>query len=586
MFLRWLQGVCAAVLISVALLSHSQLVSAQQNDAFFVQIEAQPNLRTATDRARIFASRLPDVNGFALGAGWYGIALGPYTRDEAERVLRSYRNAREIARDSYLVEASRLQQQFWPVGASVLNDLAAATQSTQATQVAEEPPQVEAELIVPDETPAEARRSEAQLTRDEKKALQVALQWAGFYRGAIDGAYGRGTRGSMAAWQGANGFDETGVLTTAQRAALLGQYNAVLEDLDLAMVQDARAGVAVMMPTARVAFEKYDYPFAHYAGPDGSKVLLISQEGNQNTLFGLYDIMQTLDIVPLDGPRERRDSSFRLKGENGQIVSETIARLVDGQVKGFTLVWPAGDEDARTRLLAEMEKSFETSSAVLAPSDADASGQAIDLVSGLTIRKPRLSRSGFFVDGRGVVVTTTDAIGSCSRITLDEDTPASVIASDNARGIAVLRPAEPLAPRAVASFSAGVPRLGSDVAVAGFSYEGVLGAPSMTFGNLSDLKDLTGNTERKRLAMVTLPGDAGGPVLDAGGGVLGMLLPSTALGRSLPEDVQFAANGAAIDAVLQGAGVALASADSSVPINTVDLGTRARDMTVLVSCWD
>ena len=62
------------------------------------------------------------------------------------------------------------------------------------------------------------------------------------------------------------------------------------------------------MPTAAVAFDKYESPFAHYGSTNeiGAQLYLISQPGDQSTLFGLYDIMQTLEIVPLDGPRERK----------------------------------------------------------------------------------------------------------------------------------------------------------------------------------------------------------------------------------------------------------------------------------------
>jgi hypothetical protein len=49
--------------------------------------------------------------------------------------------------------------------------------------------------VIQEETPAEARQSEAQLTREERDALQIAMQYFGFYQGGIDGAFGpaRGT---------------------------------------------------------------------------------------------------------------------------------------------------------------------------------------------------------------------------------------------------------------------------------------------------------------------------------------------------------------------------------------------------------
>ncbi|WP_290557942.1 trypsin-like peptidase domain-containing protein [Aestuariivita sp.] len=556
-----------------------------QQDVVWVQIEAQPSLSAAQDAARRYAGAMPDVNGFALGGGWYAVVLGPYLRADAERVLQIYRADRLIPNDSYIQLTSRLGQQFWPVGANTLGQV----QTPQVTQETPQQPVVQAPAPQPtDESPADARRSEAQLTRDERRALQIALQWAGYYNAAIDGAFGRGTRGSMAAWQVDRGYPETGILTTAQRAELLADYNAPLTSVGMAMVRDDEAGIEMLLPMGEVTFETYEPPFAHYgtAGDLGARVLLISQPGDQTTLFGLYEIMQTLKIVPLEGPRRRGSDSFTLEGRNSAIVSYTEAALRDGQIKGFTLIWPSGDEPRRERVLAEMKASFARVEGVLDPATGSEAVQDIDLISGLEIRKPRVSRSGFFIDASGTVVTTSEVVESCTRITLEADVEAELVTEDRALGVAVLRPGAPLAPMSVARFVATQPRLQSDVAVAGYSYEGVLGAPSLTFGTLSDLKGLRGETELKRLALAALPGDAGGPVLDTGGTVLGMLLPRATRGPQLPGDVSFAANATAIGNVLADAGLSPQRAVNGAAITPTELSRVASGMTVLVSCWD
>ncbi|MEZ5714291.1 MAG: serine protease [Paracoccaceae bacterium] len=435
--------------------------AAAQQDIAWVQIEALPSLTAAEERVRAYAGRLPDVNGFALGGGWYGVVLGPYTGADAERVLNVYRTESEIPRDSFIAYSSAFQQQFWPVGANLLNlplagqttALAQPQQEPQATQPQAGNSQAEQQPAPADETPRQARESEAQLSREDRMQLQVMLQWAGFYDGGIDGAFGRGTRGSMAAWQEANGFEASGILTTLQRAALKKQYNAVLEGLGLQTVADTTAGIEMQMPMGVVAFSKYSPPFVHYdARGDGpARVLLISQEGDQNTLYGLYDIMQTLEIVPEKGERERKGDSFVLTGQNDRIVSYTEAELKGGEIKGFTLIWAAGDEERRQRLLSEMRNSFKRLDGVMSPAEGADEVQKIDLVSGLEIRRPKLSRSGFFVDRNGTVVTTADAVAQCDRITLEDEYEARVVYTDAARGVAVLRAAEPLAPGAVAA---------------------------------------------------------------------------------------------------------------------------------------
>ena len=563
----------------------------QDQDVVWVQIEAQPSLTQASEQIRKYAERLEDVNGFALGSGWYGVALGPYTRADAETVLRVYRNEGLIPRDSYIALSATYRSQFWPAGINLLNLPQPTDPVTEITETSDVPSleQVPAEPAVADETPSEARASEARLTRDERKELQSWLQWAGYYNAAIDGAFGRGTRASMAAWQADNGFEQTGVLTTLQRETLRKQYFAVLEGMDLRRETDFAAGVEMLIPRGVVKRGNTEFPFVHFdaSGEIPAKVLLISQAGDQTTLFGLYDIMQTLEIVPLTGERKREKDSFVLTGENAKIVSHTEARLENGEIKGFTLVWPAGDEERRTRILGEMQASFERIDGVLDPAAGSNSAQSIDLLAGLELRKPKMARSGFFVDGNGTVVTTSEAVQGCSKITLEGDLEAQIVATDDSLGLAVLRPTKPLAPIRIAMLREGDARLQSDVAVSGYSYEGVLGAPTLTFGQLSDVRGLNGETSLKRLAMSALPGDAGGPVLDGQGSVIGMLLPRDgASTKALPEGVRFATGSDAIRTALASAGLNIQTDTPQTTLSAEDLARLGRDMTVLVSCWE
>ena len=605
----------AAVVLSLHALAITIVSPAQAQQTaqqtVWIQVAARPTLASANQEAQLLAAKIPDVAGFALGGGWYGILIGPYTREDANRVLQVYRSEGQIPRDSFIAFPSNLRNQFYPLGEDAAQapqpvqpvvpeatapetaeptpdtNLATADPATSAAEPAE--PQQIAVPALPDESPAEARRSEQRLSRDERKDLQIALKAAGFYNSSIDGAFGRGTRGSMSDWQSAKGFEATGVLTTAQRQILLDDYNAPLISVGMARISDLEAGIALEIPTGEVAFNRYEPPFAHYdsTGDLGVRVLLISQRGDKSTLYGLYDIMQTLEIVPLDGPRARNGNSFTLEGRNSRFVSYTQASLKNGEIKGFTLLWPAEDEARRSRVLAAMQASFERLDGVLDDAAGADIQQDIDLLSGLEVRKPKMSRSGFFVSNDGVVVTSADVVQGCTRITLDHGYTADVLANDAQSGMAILRPTQPLAPMAVAELSPQSPRLQSEVAVSGFSYGGVLGAPSLTWGKLADVKSLEGDTRVARLALVAQPGDVGGPVVDATGGVLGMLLPVSAEARQLPAGVSFAVNAEAIRSAMEAAGLSVHSElAGSSPLPTQALAQRATGMTVLGSCWE
>ncbi|NRB17637.1 MAG: trypsin-like peptidase domain-containing protein [Rhodobacteraceae bacterium] len=558
-------------------------------NSVWIQVAAHPSLADAKARAAQLSSQLPDVSGFTLGGGWYGVVLGPYSRADAERAMQVYRGQGQIPRDSFIAFGRNLRQQFWPDG---VEPSTAAT--TLPATLAPITPQVEAIQPTPapfDESPAQARRSERQLSADQRKALQIALKAAGFYSAAIDGSFGRGTRASMTDWQAANGYELSGILTSLQRQALLDEYNAPLLSVGMASMTSGDAGITMQIPTREVAFARFEPPFAHYDSKDDGeiRVLLISQPGDKRTLFGLYDILQTLEIVPLVGPRKRGADSFTIEGRGKGMVSFTQASLKNGEIKGFTLIWPAGDEHRRTRVLTAMRTSFTRIDGVLDPAAGGDAQQSIDLLSGLQIRQPRMSRSGFYVDGAGTVLTTSDVVAGCTRITLDHDYTAELLSNDSANGLAVLRPKTPLAPMAVAEFSTTSPRLQSEVAVSGYSYEGILGAPSLTWGTLADIKSLDGNSGIARLDLAAQTGDAGGPVLDGSGAVLGMLLPQEIGARQLPKGVSFAANAAAIRAVLTEAGLSARDRNAEAEAATLTHAAMNRlvnGMTVLVSCWN
>ncbi|GAB5433693.1 MAG: trypsin-like peptidase domain-containing protein [Epibacterium sp.] len=586
-----------AVILCLSALSGASQAQQSSAGGVWIQVAARPSLQQAQEEARNFAARLPDVSGYALGGGWYGIVIGPYARPDAEQVLRVYRAEGQIPRDSFITFSSNLRSRFYPVGADAdTGTTAPAPLTTSDAETAPPEPaedatsEVTPEVVVVDETPAEARQSERALTREERIDLQIALKAAGFYTSGIDGAFGRGTRASMSDWQVARGYEPTGVLTTAQRQALMDEYNAPLISTGMASYTDERAGIRMDLPLGEVAFSRYEPPFAHFdtAGDLGARVLLISQPGDRRTLYGLYDIMQTLEIVPLEGPRERSGDRFTLEGRNSDIVSYTEARLDNGEIKGFTLVWPAGEEARRARVLSAMQESFTRLENVLDPAAGMDDAQSIDLVSGLEIRKPRLSHSGFFVSGDGVVVTTADVVNGCGSVTVDRDVKAEVLLRDSEAGIAVLKPSEALAPMATAPLAANTPRLRSALAVSGYSYGGILGAPSLTWGALSDLKGLQGESHLARLDLTAQPGDAGGPLLGKDGTVHGMLLPEATNGPTLPEGVRFALKGEVIRMALEQAGVGLpateAAATGELPISI--LQKEATGLTTLVSCWE
>lgn len=567
----------------------------------WIQIEAQPTLRAAEERARAYAGAFDDVAGFALASGWYAIVLGPYAGGQAAERLSGLRSERLVPGDSFVADGGNFRQQFWPLGAPAPGAVVPAEPSAAVpaepavtSPAATSPAAPLREEALPEETLAESRRAEAALSRPERQDIQSALQWQGFYSAAIDGAFGAGTRAAIAAFQATRGAEQTGVLTTSQRRALIQGWQDAQAAIGLERIRDEEAGIEIDLPMGLVQFERYAPPFAHYDERDGSgvRVLLISQPGDQAALAGLYDLLQTLEIVPMDGPRERRARSFEISGRNPRLESYSYAELASGLIKGYVVVWPTSDGDRMSRVLTAMKASFRAAgNRALDPGFVPLDdARRAEMLTGLAPRRPALTRSGFFIDPRGTVLTVAEAVAGCDRITLDGTQEAEVVKADAALGVAVLRPRVALAPRNHARFAEQPPREGSEVAVAGYSFGEQLSLPTVTFGSFALIGDGAGGAEAAaptaRLLLDALPGDIGGPVLDATGAVIGLLLPRAEGGaRVLPAEVGFVAPVPALTGWLSAGGLGFSAGNGRGALAPEDITAIGSDIAVMVSCW-
>lgn len=547
-----------------------------QSDLAWIQLEAAPDLATAEAHARVFAAGAANLAGFAAGGKWYVLALGPFSLAEAAGRMTTLKQTGQIPNDAYITDGSAHGQQFWPIGAAAAQtDVMTATDAPQP--VADAP--IVPAIVPTDETPEQARAAEQALPREDKALLQTALAWYGFYDSKVDGSFGKGTRASMAAWQTANGFEPTGVLSTQQRARLTGGYSADQAEFGFELITEPESGIEISLPSAMIAFDHYEPPFVHYAeqNASGLRMILISEPGDETTLAGLYQVLQTLDVMPAAGERGLDGTSFTLNGANDKIASFAYAKASKGAVKGYLVTWVPAIADKMARILPALKSSFRSiGDKALDPGlvPLEASVRA-GLLAGMTVKVPTLTASGFFVDDLGHVVTAAQTVAACARITLDGETEAQVLTTDG--GLALLEPASPMSPLAVAAMATAPARIGGPVVAAGYAMNIPLPAPVLSLGSI----------DAAEADVVTLSigqTNSGGPVLDEFGAVQAMILPPRD-GETLPKGIALAGGGAGALAQFLADNSITQTGAQTAALTPDALSALAMGITVQVSCW-
>ena len=585
--MRYDLGLCIAMWL--ALIAGASVAQ----DMRWIQIEAQPSLLEAETRARIYAQEFPDTQAHSIGSGWYAITLGPLPEDQADLRMSQLRARAAIPRDSFLATGANYRQRIYPIGPTPT--AVTPAQTAKADVVQEEAAQVsvsetvesaapEPSITLHDETLSEALASEGLLSSEEKMDLQRYLQWAGYYNSTIDASIGRGTRRAMAAWQTDNGYEDTGVLTTAQRQRLRAQYFAIFDGLGLETHRDLEAGISIDLPKEVVAFDAYAAPLAHFKSQETSSpahVFLISAAGNRGDLAAIYGVLPTLSIVPMNIEKSLNKDRFVITGAGTTTRTFITASHASGEIKGFGLIWPNQNGEQFDRLVVHMRKSFDTFSGTLDPSLSVAINDP-ETEFGVAIRKPAFVKSAVFVSDQGHAITDTSDLEQCSALTIGGTYDAEIIARSET-GAGLLSPKSDFNPISYAKLGNAV-RKGDKTFLSSYPYGGRLGLASVTQATVAETSDLSGNTEKFRLDFLAEPGDFGGAILDQSGNLTGILVSQDDTGRVLPKNVNFAAASDALASMMQSAGLRLSSGKTQ-RLDDMALIASAQNILTPIECW-
>lgn len=201
---------------------------------------------------------------------------------------------------------------------------------------------------------------------------------------------------------------------------------------------------------------------------------------------------------------------------------------------------------------------------------------------------PRSTGSGFYV-ANSRVVTNHHVTEGCSRLRVGGQFEGRVVSSDPRNDLALIS-SQGASPD-VATLRLGRVKVGEPATVVGFPLSGLLSGFNVTTGNVSSLAGIGGDTRLVQITAPVQPGNSGGPLLDDGGKIMGVVvskLNALKVAQStgdLPQNVNFAINANVLASFLDANGIDYKIAPTGATVSTQEIARRAQTFTVLIECW-
>ncbi len=204
------------------------------------------------------------------------------------------------------------------------------------------------------------------------------------------------------------------------------------------------------------------------------------------------------------------------------------------------------------------------------------------------------SGSGFVVDGSGAVLTNAHVINHCKSIIIKAMSAPPVAAIvdgvDPKNDLAILRAMGAIGEPAHFRIQSQPGTLGESVGVIGFPLAGILSSePKATFGQINSVAGINNDYTLLQISAPVQPGNSGGPVLDASGLVIGVVVSQAsptmaAVAGNIPQNVNFAVRGEIAQIFLAAHGVKVSTGRRWHTRSTEEIAAMGQKSTVLIAC--
>jgi len=204
--------------------------------------------------------------------------------------------------------------------------------------------------------------------------------------------------------------------------------------------------------------------------------------------------------------------------------------------------------------------------------------------------------TGFVISSNGHVVTNQHVVDGCvgdisGNLSGEAPLKLRLVSSDETNDLALLQAPSPF--KEVALVRQNAVQTGDGVVAIGYPYHGLLTSDfTVTTGIVSSLSGLFNDTRHLQISAPVQPGNSGGPLLDFGGAVVGVVaakLDAIKVARAtgnLPENINFAIKTGALRDFLDNSAVMYRVSErrDMNKMETAEIAKNARGFTLLISC--
>jgi peptidoglycan hydrolase-like protein with peptidoglycan-binding domain len=277
--------------------------------------------------------------------------------------------------------------------------------------------------------PAKAAKAEpvpaayAAMPPAERTAIQNDLIWVGAYNGVATPDFGPRAVAAVKAFQKEHGGKDTGVLLSAERAALAAAAQAKQDAVGWRMMYDPASGVLLGLPLKLLPQAEPTPAGSRLAAPRGEvqiDTFRMTEPGT--TLAAAFEQQKKEPADRQPDYSVLRPDFFVVSGRQGQKKFYVRAHAKDGEVRGMTILYYPAMAGIMDPVVVAMSSTFTPF-----PTDRPPPRRRIEYATGIAVTPA------------GDILTDREATEGCYVITVGGLGNAERVADDKDTGLALLR---------------------------------------------------------------------------------------------------------------------------------------------------